>query len=277
MSQEINSALGYKKGTMYEEIRESITLTNEGQKIFAIFHRPKTSNSVPAVLICPGFAGNKCGRYRLFVRLSQQLAQAGIASLRFDYRGAGDSEGDFSEITLSGNVSDALLGLKWLSTNSHVDPYKIGLFGRSLGGVISVLAANQFNKIKSLVLWAAVYDSSQWKSLWDSYQSNQLTDMQKQVIQRLPAGIPNLQFLNEFFKIEMDQEFEKLRHIPLLHIESKKDSVVHANQGQCYRKARKDVDNTKFIQLLNSDHDFSDSTDQEMAIKETIHWFKETL
>ncbi len=99
-----------------QEKRECITLKNHDEKIFAIFHQPITlgNEKAPAILICHGFAGQKTGRYRLYVTLAEELAKSGVAVLRLDFRGCGDSEGDFVNTTLAGEVSDALKGLEFL-------------------------------------------------------------------------------------------------------------------------------------------------------------------
>ncbi|MBA3721647.1 MAG: alpha/beta fold hydrolase [Parachlamydiaceae bacterium] len=259
------------------EIREAVTLVNEGEKIFGILHRPLKKQKVPAVLICSGFAGNKCGKSRLFVRLAQELVKQGIAVFRFDYRGAGDSEGEFQDITIEGKLSDTLTCLDFLTRDLQIDPTRIGLLGRSLGGVISILAANRYKTIKSLVLWAPVYNSSHWQNLWKAFQANKLDKKQKIEIQSLPAGVPNLQFLRQFFQLDMEKELMSLEKIPLLHIEADRDSIVKGEHGKAYRSIRQQSDNTHFIQLENSDHDFSDFNDQIIAVRETCQWYKQTL
>lgn len=260
-----------------KEVREAVTLMNKGEKIFGIFHRPVNREKVPAVLFCYGFAGNKCGKYRLLVRLAEDLVKNGIAVLRFDYRGAGDSEGDFLDMTVEGKISDIQTCLEYLQKDSQIDSQRIGLFGRSLGGAIAIAAARKNTFVKSLVLWAPVYNSVPWQKLWDSFQTQRLDEKQKHQIQNLPGGIPNLTFLKQFFQLSLENELKFLKEIPLLHIEGDQDTIVQSEHGQAYRLARKGLDNTKFLTLPNSDHDFSDGADQEVAIKETSLWFQKTL
>lgn len=258
------------------EEREAITLINQDQKMFGILHRPCQPGPVPAVLICSGYAGNKAGKFRLFVRLAEELVKQGIAVLRFDYRGSGDSEGDLQEITVESKVSDTLMCLDFLANDPQIDPSRIGLLGRSMGGAISILAAKKFSKIKSLALWAPVFDSSPWKPLWDSFKSNQLNSNQKLEILQLPLGVPNPRFLQQFFQVQTREELNALKELPLLHIEAAKDEVVKHSHGEAYRVAREGLP-TRYIQLMNSDHDFSNAEDQAMAIKETSQWFSTTL
>lgn len=261
-----------------EELREAITLVNHGEKIFGILHRPLHSHKVPAVVICPGFAGTKCGKFRMFVTLGKELAKQGIAVFRFDYRGSGDSEGEFRDITLEGKTSDTEKCLEFLAHDPQIDPSRIGLLGRSLGGAIAVLTARRLPDIKSLVLWAPVFKSDPWRELWESFKSKGQIDQTKQeILKPLPANIPNLEFLSQFFKLDIEKELAGLKHIPLLHIHGARDAVVKIEHAKEYEKARIGLDNTRFVQLPQSDHDFSDPQEQMTAIQETCQWYKKTL
>ena len=90
------------------EEKEPVVFEIEGQKLFAVMHLPLHHHHLlPGVLMCHGLAGNKTGRYRLYVHLARELARLGIASLRVDFRGCGDSDGEFSDATVSGFLKDA--------------------------------------------------------------------------------------------------------------------------------------------------------------------------
>jgi len=258
------------------EERETVTLTNHGQKIFGVFHQSLQGSKSPAILICPGFGGSKCGKHRLFVSLAKELARSGISVLRFDYRGAGDSEGEFEEITLEGKVSDTLLCLDFLASHPSIDPNRIGLLGRSLGGAVSVLAARRYKTIKSLALWAPVFSSDPWRRMWEAYKQNPAQFSNKDILASLP-NMPSLPFLEQFFSLDIGSELASLENVPMLHIHGDKDAIVKVEHSEAYKKVRPASQKTRFVQLPNSDHDFSDSTDQKTAIKETCEWYKHTL
>lgn len=80
---------------------ESAVVINSGEaQLMGILHKPSTPLKT-AVLIVVGGPQYRVGSHRQFVQLSRALAKANIASLRFDYTGMGDSEGDkksFDEI-----------------------------------------------------------------------------------------------------------------------------------------------------------------------------------
>lgn len=256
------------------EEREAITLVNQGQKIFGVLHRPSRQENAPAIVFCPGFGGNKCGKNRLFVHLAEELVKAGIAVLRFDYRGCGDSEGNFHHITLQGKLSDTLKCVQFLREDSQINPERIGLLGRSLGGMVAILAARQLPFIKSLVLWAPVFHSKPWKNLWEQFKHEHSRDYQTV---ELPPHVPNLQFLKEFFNINLSNELNQLKHLPLLHLHGQQDLTVTLDHAIDYQRAREGVEKTRFILLPNGDHDFSDVESQKVAIQETVDWYKQTL
>lgn len=260
------------------EEREAVTLWNNGQKIFGIFHRPLNAKRVPAVIFCPGFAGNKSGKFRLAVKVAQELAKRGIASLRFDYCGTGDSEGEFEEITIKGEFEDVQTCIQFLSQDAQIDANRLGLVGRSLGGLIAILAAESNPCIKSLVLWAPVFHSDPWKKMWREFESKQAEWNHRGQSLPLPINVPNLQFLKEFFNLNLHETLRRLGPLPLLHIQGACDTTVGADHQQAYQQARKGMEEaTRFLWLPKSDHDFSDAEERQILIQETYQWFEKTL
>jgi len=262
---------------MKTEERESITLMNRGEKMFGIMHRPLSKGAHPVVLFCPGLAGTKSGRYRMFVSLAQELTKNGIGVFRFDYRGAGDSEGEFHDMTVSSKVEDTLVCLDFLLKSPDVDTNKIGILGRSLGGAIALLSACHFGAIKSIALWSPLFDGTPWKPLWEKYQSQSNHVDQSQLLQSIHAPIPNLEFIKQVIQIDMRGVLAKLTDIPMLHIQGEKDTIVDMRHALAYQEARKSTSQTKFIPFPEGDHEYSNPQDQAKAIKETTEWFIQTL
>lgn len=252
------------------EIRESVVLMNEGEKIFAVFHKPLTAQKFPAIIICHGFAGQKTGRYRLYVALAEELSKIGVGALRIDFRGCGDSEGDFDKTTFLGEVSDALKGLEFLKSNVEVDNDRLGIFGRSLGGAIAVIAAKEFKTIKSLCLFVPMFSADSWKNNLSNFKSNEKVVMNGQVIGR--------EFLKQLFELRLEDHFQELKHIPFLHISAKKDQLIGSEHKENYKLVRKSaIANSEFVDLENSDHDFSDEEERKLAIAKAVAFFKSTL
>ena len=263
---------------IYEETREQVVIENQGQKIFGILHKPLMPEPCPAILICHGFGGHKVGRYRLYVTLAKKLSELGIATLRIDFRGSGDSEGEFAEMTLESEVADTLKGLEYLRKQPMIDPTRIGLFGRSLGGAVAVIAASQCPYLKGIGLWAPIYDSSQWHPQWEQLHQVSQDPKQQLEIMTIEGQVPGYNFFKEFFSFDMQKNLNQLSSVPMLLIHGHEDQIVHFNHAELYLQNRLNAPaRTRLIQLPHSDHHFSNMEERNQAVAETCQWFHETL
>ena len=128
-----------------------------GQRVYGMLHlpdeEPAGGTGHPSVLILHGYTGNRGGDHRLLPLLSRYLMGLGIASLRIDFRGSGESEGDFSEMTVSRELEDAAAAFDHLRSYPGLDPQRAMLLGFSMGGMVAALAAPQVRPHR-LALWA---------------------------------------------------------------------------------------------------------------------------
>lgn len=260
------------------EEREPVIIENKGQKIFGVLHRPLGVNRAPAVLMCHGFAGNRIGKFRIYVLIAQQLAKAGIATLRIDFRGSGESEGDFSEMTLGGEVSDVIQGLQFLRSQTTLNTESIGLLGNSFGGAVAVLAAQQDREIKSLALLAPLFDSSLWRSKWELLKTLNEETSARELRRILDGNVPGKAFYEEFFRLNLEPALHDLQDTPLLHLHNARDERVGVDQTEHYRRCREHARaESKWVCLDQSDHDFSRLEDRITIISEVVKWFTKTL
>ena len=142
-------------------MRRPVVFENEKQQLFGVLHYPPEARKLPAVLLCHGFTGTKVESHRIFVKLAQLLEEFQLVTLRFDFRGSGDSEGDFSQMTLEGEISDARAALDYLQTLPEVDPNRLGILGLSMGGAVAATLSGRDQRISACALWSAVADFSQ--------------------------------------------------------------------------------------------------------------------
>jgi len=180
------------------ETRESVQFTSEGDKIFGILHLPLNVKNPPLVVVCHGFAGEKTGKFRIYVDEAELLSQQGIATLRFDFRGCGDSEGSWFDMTIGNEVEDTLRALEFVET-LPVDQSRIGILGKSMGGLVAVIAAGIRKNIKSMALWAPAFHADQWKELWGILQDPETSDEVRAEIMQFDGMHANEKFLCEFF------------------------------------------------------------------------------
>ena len=134
-------------------MRDLVQIPNPaGLVLRGVLHRPSeqqiaqagtagADGQIPLVVMYHGFCDDKDEINFVFVELSQRLEEAGIASARFDFAGSGSSDGKFEDMTISGEVNDALAILDWARSLTWVDEDRIGVHGLSMGGAVSSMVA----------------------------------------------------------------------------------------------------------------------------------------
>lgn len=260
------------------EERESVVLVNGGEKIFGIMHVPRSPGPHPAVLMCHGLGGHKSGKYRIYVTLAEKLSKQGIASLRIDFRGSGDSEGDFGDMTLDSEAKDAVIALNYLKTRDDINSSRLGIFGRSVGGTVAMIAADRAGGVKSVATWAPLFDGDQWMDQWRQLHHEDVPEEFRMENMRVNGQVPGREFFMGLFALDMNKHLKHIDNIPMLHIHGNKDEIVTPYHADRYWQARHHaIGENKFLRLPSSDHDFSHSKEQILALDETVDWFSRTL
>ncbi|MCZ9308703.1 alpha/beta hydrolase family protein [Corynebacterium uberis] len=88
-------------------------------------------------------------------RIAKKLTDFGIATLRFDFPGLGQSEGDFAETSFSSNVEDLRCAYEFMEANYAAPQLMIG---HSLGGAAVLRAAGQLKGLKAVATVGAPFD-----------------------------------------------------------------------------------------------------------------------
>jgi len=106
----------------------------------------------PIILLVPGFCGNK-EENGLFTQFAEYLARQGFNSLRFDFSGIGDSEGDFVDSSIRKQASDLNATIKYVQSRHPYNP--IGLVGFSLGATVALKSQNPH--VSAYSLWSPAF------------------------------------------------------------------------------------------------------------------------
>ena len=129
---------------------QKVVFTVDGKVLRGNFQLPKSG--VACVFLCHGMEGSKDGaKWQL---LSARLAEAGLGSLRFNFRGCGDgddiSEGSFEDTSLTGRVADLKAGMDAV-VGWGASPESMGVIGSSMGGMVAVAANDDRIKAQALL------------------------------------------------------------------------------------------------------------------------------
>ena len=118
---------------------------NQGQDLSARLEMPLLEEPKAFAIFAHVFTGNKnliAARH-----ISRGLTLNGIAVLRFDFTGLGQSEGNFADTNFSSNVDDILSAAEYLTENYEAPEI---IIGHSLGGAASIFAAHQLESVKAV-------------------------------------------------------------------------------------------------------------------------------
>lgn len=139
---------------------EEVTFRNEADQITltGTLITPEGEGPFPAVLFITGSGPQDRDEslmgHKPFLVIADYLARLGIASLRYDDRGAGKSEGRHITSTITDFAQDADAGISFLAYRPEILRSSIGIIGHSEGGLIGPKLAGTNHAINFLVLLA---------------------------------------------------------------------------------------------------------------------------
>ncbi|MFA6661770.1 MAG: alpha/beta fold hydrolase [Bacilli bacterium] len=129
---------------------KSIQLENKsGYVLRGYVNLPNGASTI--VVMLHGWTGNLTEHAGHFRNLSRRLEKENIASLRFDYHGNGESDGEFSDFVFEEAIDDAKRMIKYARSIQGIK--RVILLGYSLGGAIASLVTNDEDN-ELLILWS---------------------------------------------------------------------------------------------------------------------------
>jgi len=129
---------------------EDVTFRNAEGLILRGWYVPPGAKGIARAPAIAWGHGNAADR-RHWYPVAPAVHEAGIAQLLFDFTGRGDSDGDV--ITLGAHeAADLRSALDALAARSDVDPLRLAVGGRSMGGAAAILEAADDARVKAVVL-----------------------------------------------------------------------------------------------------------------------------
>jgi len=248
---------------------------NEGQRIAGTLHLPDGTGPHPGVVLCHGFTGMRIEAHFLFVKMSRALEGAGFASLRFDFRGSGESEGEFRDMTVEAEVSDALKAVDVFCKMPEVDEARVGVIGLSLGGFVAACTTGMEERVKSTVLWSAVASLS--KTMGRRLDDEGRRLLEEQGYMDIGGHALGKGFLDRVDALDPLELIAKSSQ-PLLIVHGSADESVPPEQADRFESAARHGERRveKFI-VEGADHTYATLKDEQTVIECTVAWFQETL
>lgn len=141
--------------TPLPELHETVCIDGSVGKLQGQVDRPAVPDGkAPVAIILHGLTGYRTEPH--LNALADSLQARGVATVRFDFNGHGESEGRFSSMTLFNELEDAHLIYDYVAALPWVDPKSISVAGHSQGGLEAGLLAGELGagKVRKLLLLA---------------------------------------------------------------------------------------------------------------------------
>lgn len=281
--------LGAQAGT--NSFAPALAVSIEGQPYaIAAIYQPASSSSypVPAVLLLHGTASQKNEVGNLYGKLASALAAAGIASLRMDFAGSGDSPVGYRRYTLSSATDDARRAIAYLRSQPHVHGQQIAVVGFSQGGLIAQRLVLADRNIAALATWSTVAGDGVG-SFADFFSRHYATARSSGYAEVMFPWLDEpLAFdLQWFEEIKKETSFSQMRGYarPILAIAGTRDSTVPYSQSVSL-VAQSTHPQSRAVLIAGADHIFNTLGDasgpatqrqDQQLLDLTVDWLKEVL
>ncbi len=224
------------------------------------------ANSVPHnyALFAHVFTGNK--NLSAVRHISRALTLNGIAVLRFDFTGLGESEGDFADTNFTSNVEDLLAAARFLESNYKAPTI---IVGHSLGGAASIFAASKIESVRAV---ATIGTPSEPEHVTHLLRSR-IEDIEANGFANVNIGgrtfMIKKQFLDDLRSKDMYEILNNLKKA-LLVLHSPQDRIVEIdNAAKIYGAA---YHPKSFITLDGADHMLTDKNTAAYAGNSIASW-----
>jgi len=250
---------------------EKVSFTNaQGQTLSARIEWPVDQKPKAFALFANCFTCSK--NLHASRHISQGLIQKGLAVMRFDFTGLGDSEGSFADTNFSSNLADLQAACDFMEER-YESPQV--LVGHSLGGAAVIWAASMLESVRAVATIGAPADPEHVTHLLSEKQEEIEANGEATV---LLGGRPfkvKKQFLDDLRDREPKLAVQRLRGKSLLIMHSPQDTTVSVNNARdIYNAAHHPK---SFITLDGADHLLNNKPDAEYAGAMIGAWVKRYL
>jgi len=134
-------------------VQTAIEWSSNGHTLRGMLHQPDGLSNVPLVILFHEYGATKTENKFIYVELSRILEQKGIASIRFDFFGSGESDGELQQKSFASDMTSARDILSYAHTLPFVDHECIAIVGKGSSCLIaSLLSAEIKDGVEALVL-----------------------------------------------------------------------------------------------------------------------------
>ncbi len=205
------------------------------------------------VIICHGLFSSK--ESKKYLAIAERFTREGLAVIRFDFSGCGESSGSISETTVSRRLQELEEVAGFASCHPELGD-KFGLLGSSLGGFICLVFASR-HPVQAISVWATPYDLEEAGK-----------NMPKEKL-----AVLRQEFFADAEKYSLSSVLSKTGVVQVIH--GKKDAIV---PWQHSKEIFSRVQEPKELEIFpEGDHAMSGYDERDRAITVSLDWFKKNL
>lgn len=262
---------------LYSETK--VQFQANGRTIIGTICMPKDAKNVPGVVMLHGTGSSRDEAGNGYAYCAPALASAGIASIRIDFPGYGESPEDYSVYNYKTATEDAIAAKAELVKSGSVNAKKVGVLGWSQGGTNALSAAAADPSFKSVALWAGALDLTTMvnQQMYDEAMKQGYSMLE--MGWRTPLKIGKQWFIDAY-TTDMDAVVKSIK-APILAINGSKDEDVDPKSGTHIAEIAQNKKSRQYM-VEGADHTYGVFTDPSLkylseTISETVNWFRDTL
>lgn len=200
------------------------------------------------------------------VTISRGLAEEGIATLRFDFTGLGESDGDFADSNFTSNVDDLVAAADMLRERYEAPAI---LVGHSLGGAAALAAAHRIEEVKAVATIGAPCDPAHVRENFKG-KIDQIESEGSAVVELAGREFRiRKQFLDDLEDRNQQEKIHALGRALLVFHSPRDETVGIENARRIYEAARHPK---SFVTLDDADHLLSNRADARYVSTVLAAW-----
>lgn len=221
-----------------------------GEEVAAVHHEASSSKWM---FFCHGYGSDKDGSYE---KRAERAAEEGFNAVRFDFRGNGESDGEFIDQNLSSRIKDLEACIDFF------DPEKVFLFGMSFGGKV-ILHANERFDVEALIFKSPVlFDNEMEKFRSVVEEKGTYTHFADKTIDE--------RFFEDMNKYSFEEACNSI-DVPVAIFHGGDDSTVHFESSA---EAVKKFDSEALLRKFEGETHFMSDEAEKMLLDEMFWWLE---
>jgi alpha-beta hydrolase superfamily lysophospholipase len=244
---------------MHQSTTEHVEFLSAGQRVVGVIHSPQhcEARQHELIITCHGFFSSKDSQK--YLEIADRFSVRGLAVLRFDFRGNGESEGSYD--ILSNRIMDLKAAIEFAFRRGYKS---IGLLGSSFGGTTAIIVASETPEIKCLVTWSTPC------KLLDLFESISTKDVKGRSISQVPnrRAVGTSGLVEDLAGHDVTEASKRLSNILVIHC--KGDNVVPWKQAKIIYANAKEPKRLKIFE--KGDHQLLNRSIRKEAIELSLNW-----